>query len=97
LGSKRALSDGVSAVALHLAPRSSTVHQIEDKNIDICKQKLNWLAPHGSMVLLNTHSDYMKGEERCEKEEYGIRYYEEFLFYVKKPVRGPVLACSPKK
>ena len=32
---------------------------LQEKNIDIWKRKLDWIAEKGGMALLNTHSDYM--------------------------------------
>ena len=30
---------------------------MREKNIDIWKQKLDWIAKHGGMALVNTHPD----------------------------------------
>ena len=35
---------------------------LREKNIDIWKRKLDWIAEKGGMALLNTHSDYMNFE-----------------------------------
>ena len=32
---------------------------MKEKNINIWKQKLDWIAEHGVMALMNTHPDYM--------------------------------------
>ena len=41
---------------------------LQEKSIDIWKRKLDWIAEHGGMALLNTHTDYMRfdGEESCD-------------------------------
>jgi hypothetical protein len=58
---------------------------LQEKTIDIWKRKLDWLAEKGGMVLLNTHSDYMNfGDHRLNDEEYPVRYYLEFLEFVKE-------------
>ena len=55
-----------------------------EKSIDIWKEKLDWIAGKGGMVLLNTHSDYMNFSGRTSKfEEYPIDYYSEFLGYIR--------------
>ena len=32
---------------------------MKEKNIDIWKQKLDWIAENGGMALVNAHPDYM--------------------------------------
>jgi len=51
----------------------------------IWKKKLDWLADRGGMALVNTHSDYMNFDGSPPgPEEYPVRYYIEFLEYIKK-------------
>jgi glycosyltransferase involved in cell wall biosynthesis len=57
---------------------------MREKNIDIWKRKLNWIAEKGGMALLITHPDYMSFNATSRKiDEYPAEYYEEFLKYVK--------------
>lgn len=57
---------------------------MEEKTIDIWKRKLDWIAEHGGMALLTTHPDYMDfNGENPGIEEYPVRYYKEFLSYIK--------------
>ena len=69
-----------------------------NKNIDIWKEKLDWLAEHGGMVLLNTHPDYMSfnGQE-CGLEEYPSAYYQELLAYIKSRYDGEYWHVLPKE
>ena len=61
---------------------------MKEKNIDIWKKKLDWIAEKGGMALLNTHPDYMNcNGEKLSIEEYPSKYYEEFLNYVKEKYR----------
>jgi hypothetical protein len=63
----------------------------------IWKQKLNWIAKHGGMVLINTHPDYMKFEKsRSVLEEYPAKYYEDFLKYIKSKYEGQYWHVLPK-
>jgi hypothetical protein len=62
---------------------------LKEKDIRIWKGKLDWIASKGGMALLNTHPDYMcwtNGD--CEKEEYPIAFYEEFLRHIKQKYQG---------
>jgi len=55
-----------------------------EKNIDIWKKKLDWIAQKGGMALINTHPDYMNfGKEKSSYQEYPSTLYEEFLEYAK--------------
>ena len=54
-----------------------------EKNNSIWKKKLDWVASHGGMALLNAHPDYMAFDSRRPGlEEYPAQHYEEFLQYV---------------
>ncbi|HEX2955506.1 MAG TPA: hypothetical protein VHO70_01670, partial [Chitinispirillaceae bacterium] len=56
---------------------------MEEKDISIWKKKLDWIARHGGMALVNTHPDYMNFDNRkCSREEYHVSLYEELLTYV---------------
>ncbi len=62
---------------------------MRQKNIDIWKQKLAWIVEKEGMVLLNTHPDYMSfNNKKMDIEEYPIRYYKEFLEYIKFVYKG---------
>ena len=69
-----------------------------EKNIDIWKKKLDWIAEHGGMALLITHPDYMNFSEKRKKEdeEYPVEYYKEFLEYVKDKYAGQYWNVLPK-
>jgi len=54
---------------------------LRDRNIDVWKRKLDWVAEHGGMALLNTHPDYMCFEGNLQRDEFPIAYYEDFLRY----------------
>lgn len=58
---------------------------LKEKNIDIWKRKLNWIAQHGGMALLISHSDYMNfGDHEKNRTSYPAAYYEQFLDYIKE-------------
>lgn len=62
---------------------------LKQKNIDIWKDKLGWIAEKGGMALLNTHSDYMDFNRKgLRMEEYPAKYYSEFLEYIKSKYKG---------
>ncbi|MHA2120695.1 MAG: hypothetical protein ACW990_05770 [Promethearchaeota archaeon] len=62
---------------------------MKEKNIDIWKHKLDWIAQKGGMALLNVHPDYMNFEGKEPGiEEYAAVYYQHFLEYIKSEYEG---------
>ena len=79
-------------------PQDSTVFLLfKEPSIDMWLRKLDWVAAHGGMVLLNTHPDYMCFDGRCGKQEFPIRYYEEFLSYVREKYEGLYWSALPRE
>jgi hypothetical protein len=70
---------------------------MKEKNINIWKKKLDWLATKGGMALLNTHPDYMNFDgKKLGVEEYPAKYYKEFLEYVRSKYEGQYWHIFPK-
>ena len=69
---------------------------LREKNIDIWKQKLDWIVEHGGMALLNTHPDYMCFEGRQKRDEYPVSHYEELLRYVREKYEGSYWPALPR-
>lgn len=71
---------------------------LQEKSIDIWKNKLDWIAEHGGMALLNTHTDYMSFEgEKSGNETYPVEYYIEFLEYISRNYKGQYWHVLPKE
>jgi len=68
----------------------------QQKNIDIWKKKLDWIAENGGMALFISHPDYMNFNCIDHYEEYPIRYYEEFLTYIKTKYKDQYWHVLPK-
>lgn len=70
---------------------------MRQKNIDIWKKKLDWIVSKGGMALMLIHPDYINpGEGRNGLEEYPLKYYSDFLAYVKKTYQGEYYHVLPK-
>jgi len=70
---------------------------MKEKTIDIWKKKLDWIAEKGGMVLLNSHPDYMNFcGRKLSLEEYPVKYYEDFLTYIKNKYEGQYWHALPK-
>lgn len=71
---------------------------LQEKNIDIWKKKIDWVAEHGGMVLVITHPDYMTfNGSRPGPEEYPARYYEQMLTYIKDRYAGQYWNSLPRE
>ena len=70
---------------------------LRETTSEIWMRKLDWIAEHGGMVLLDAHPDYMSfnGSQQTTTE-YPAALYREFLTYLKTRVCGPILACPPE-
>ncbi len=70
---------------------------MREKNINIWKEKTDWIAKGGGMVLLNTHPDYMDfGQKGRHKEEYPVRFYEDYLKFIAGTHPGEFWNALPK-
>jgi glycosyltransferase involved in cell wall biosynthesis/peptidoglycan/xylan/chitin deacetylase (PgdA/CDA1 family) len=70
---------------------------LRERDINIWKQKLDWIAENGGMVLLNTHPDYMCFEGDPDRDEYPVAYYAEFLRYVREKYEGSYWGALPRE
>jgi hypothetical protein len=71
---------------------------MKEKNINIWKKKLDWIAEKGGMALLTAHPDYMNcRKSKCANEEYPIEFYEEFLDYIKDRYEGQYWNPLPRE
>lgn len=62
---------------------------MQEESIDIWKKKLDWIAEHGGMALINVHPDYMNFDDKdLGLEEYPVQIYKEFLEYIKSKYEG---------
>jgi hypothetical protein len=70
---------------------------LREKTIDIWREKVDWIARHGGMVLLNTHTDYMSiNGGKLRDETYPVRYYVEFLKYIQSRYADEYFHALPK-
>lgn len=69
---------------------------MEEKNTEIWKTKLDWIAGHGGMALFISHPDYMNFNETPHYKEYPARYYEEFLEHIRSKYDGQYWNALPR-
>lgn len=69
---------------------------LQQKNIDIWKQKLDWIVENGGMALFIAHPDYMNFSNTPNYQKYPAHYYEEFLTYIKTKHEGQYWHALPR-
>jgi hypothetical protein len=71
-------------------PQDSTLFLIfRDKANDVWRKKLDWVAAHGGMVLLNVHPDYVAFDRPAAKVgEFPAEFYDQLLAYVREKYAG---------
>lgn len=80
-------------------PQDSTMFLIlRETTPAIWMRKLDWIAERGGMMLLVTHPDYMAFDGRKPSaSEYPVKYYEDFLRYVRSRYDGAYCHLLPKQ
>jgi glycosyltransferase involved in cell wall biosynthesis len=70
-------------------PQDSTLFLVlREKSPEIWKRKLDWVARHGGMALINVHPDYIDFSGRGSNREYAASLYSEFLQFVSAHYAG---------
>lgn len=78
-------------------PQDHTLFVImQERTIDIWKRKVDWIAAHGGMVLVNIHPDYICFDGAPKLEEYSIDLYVELLDYIESKYSGRYWNALPR-
>ena len=80
-------------------PQDSTLFLLLcEKTTEIWRRKLDWIAEHGGMALINTHPDYMAFDGSKPKAgEYPIAFYKELLNYIRSTYAGEYWPALPRQ
>jgi hypothetical protein len=57
---------------------------LREKNNDVWKRKLAWIAEHGGMAFVIVHPDYLAMEGKPSSNEYRVDLYQDFLEYTRE-------------
>ena len=79
---KGSAESGYVELPYTLAQDSTLYLVLGEKTNDIWKRKLDWLAEHGGLALVNVHPDYTAFGDRFGRAEFPVALYEDFLRYV---------------
>lgn len=80
-----------------LAQDSTLFVLLQERGIEIWKQKLDWIARHGGMALLNVHPDYVCFDGTARPNEFGVNHYLEFLKYARSKHAGEYWQALPRE
>jgi hypothetical protein len=80
-------------------PQDSTLFLIfRDHAINVWKAKLDWVAAHGGLALVNVHPDYLAFDgQKPGVSEFSPAVYEELLTYAKSHYAGAYWHTTPKE
>lgn len=79
-------------------PQDSTLFLVlREKTTDVWIKKLDWVATHGGMALVNVHPDYINFFGRANPSEYPIALYEGFLKHVMAVYRDTCWFALPRE
>ncbi len=80
-------------------PQDSTLFLLlQERGPEIWFRKLDWIAAHGGMALINTHPDYMSFNGGAAGSfEYPVRFYKEFLSYIRDTYAGNYWPALPRE
>lgn len=90
--------NGSSYIELpYTLPQDSTLFLLlRESGIDIWKQKLDWVAKHRGLALVNVHPDYIGLDGTRTPTEYGVHLYQDFLEYVAERYQRDSWCALPK-
>jgi hypothetical protein len=71
---------------------------LQEAGIDVWKRKLDWIAEHGGMALLDTHPDFMGFDNnKIPYYQYPVAFYAEFLDYAKSRYGDEYWHATPRQ
>ena len=80
-------------------PQDSTLFlMLREKTVEIWKRKLDWIAGHGGMALVNIHPDYIRfGDTGTSAQTYPVQFFIKLLRYVRQKHGDSVWHALPKE
>jgi hypothetical protein len=92
-------ADGSGYVELpYSLPQDSTLYLVlGEKSNDIWKRKLDWVARHGGLALVNVHPDYLAFGGKASRTEFPAALYEEFLSYASSQYGREAWCALPRE
>jgi hypothetical protein len=71
---------------------------LQEKTPEIWLRKLDWIAQHGGMALVDVHPDYLCFDDTIKRPgEYPVAHYKSFLEYVRRHYDGAFWNTTPRQ
>jgi hypothetical protein len=71
---------------------------LQENTPEIWMRKLDWIAQHGGMALVDVHPDYLSLDNAiATSREYPVAHYKSFLEYVSRRYAGAFWNTTPRK
>jgi hypothetical protein len=71
---------------------------LQEKTREFWLRKLNWIAQHGGIALVDVHPDYLCFDNAiATPREYPVGHYKSFLEYVSRHYGGFFWNTTPRK
>jgi hypothetical protein len=70
---------------------------LQEKTPEIWLRKLDWIAQHGGMALVDVHPDYVCFDDAPGPMQYPVSHYTSFLEYVSRRYAGAFWHTTPTK
>jgi hypothetical protein len=71
---------------------------LQEKTPEIWLRKLDWIAQHGGMALVDVHPDYLCFDNTiATSREYSVDHYKSLLEYVNRRYDGAFWNTTPTK
>ncbi len=91
-------SDGYVELPYTLVQDFTLFILMQEKDINIWKEKIDWIVEKGGMVLINVHPDYLNFEDKQQsREEFSVNLYIDLLKYIKEKYSNEYWHVLPKK
>src|ERR1051326_5950172 len=79
-------------------PQDSTLFLLlGERTSDIWLRKLDWIAKHGGMALVDVHPDYLSFDNQSKRRVYPAEKYAELLGYLAERYRGEFWNVTPSE
>jgi predicted glycosyltransferase len=91
-----ASSEGYVELPYTLCQDSTLFLMLRETTPEIWMRKLDWIAEHGGMVLLDTHPDYMSMESERSTHVYPVSFYSDLLEYIRSKYEGTYWHALPR-
>ncbi len=97
LVNRNGMQDGYVEMPYTLVQDFTLFILMKEKDSSIWEKKLDWIAENGGMALINVHPDYINFENKTSLEEFPIKYYTDFLEFIKRNYANSYWNVLPKQ